>query len=147
MKARVKAHALREIITSKDHVLIMGHKMADVDSFGAAVGIYRIARTLERKAQIVLDDVNTSLQPLVDLFKNNPEYESDMFLNSAQAVERAGANTVLVVVDVNKPSLTEWPGSAENLQVHRGAGSSPGRHGDHRKRDPFLRGNLCLLGL
>ena len=109
VKARVKAHALREIITSKDHVLIMGHKMADVDSFGAAVGIYRIARTLERKAQIVLDDVNTSLQPLVDLFKNNPEYESDMFLNSAQAVERAGANTVLVVVDVNKPSLTECP--------------------------------------
>ena len=109
VKARVKAHALREIITSKDHVLIRGHKMADVDSFGAAVGIYRIARTLERKAQIVLDDVNTSLQPLVDLFKNNPEYESDMFLNSAQAVERAGANTVLVVVDVNKPSLTECP--------------------------------------
>ena len=53
--------------------------------------------------------MNTSLQPLVDLFKNNPEYESDMFLNSAQAVERAGANTVLVVVDVNKPSLTECP--------------------------------------
>ena len=109
VKARVKAHALREIITSKDHVLIMGHRLADVDSFGAAVGIYRIARTLERKAQIVLNDVNTSLQPLVDLFKNNPEYESDMLLNSAQAVERAGANTVLVVVDVNKPSLTECP--------------------------------------
>ncbi len=109
VKARVKAHALREIITSKDHVLIMGHRMADVDSFGAAIGIYRIARTLERRAQIVLNDVNTSLQPLVDLFKNNPEYENDMLLNSAQAVERAGANTVLVVVDVNKPSLTECP--------------------------------------
>ena len=109
VKARVKAHALREIITSKDHVLIMGHRMADVDSFGAAIGIYRIARTLERRAQIVLNDVNTSLQPLVELFKNNPEYENDMLLNSAQAVERAGANTVLVVVDVNKPSLTECP--------------------------------------
>ncbi|MDO4293176.1 MAG: DHH family phosphoesterase [Eubacteriales bacterium] len=109
VKARVKAHALREIITSKDNVLIMGHKIGDVDSFGAAVGIYRIARTLERRAQIVLNDVTTSLRPMVDLFKNNPEYESDMMLTSAQAIECAGPNTVLVVVDVNKPSLTECP--------------------------------------
>ena len=109
VKARVKAHALREIITSKDHVLIMGHANGDVDSFGAAVGIYRISRTLERRAQIVLNDVSTSLQPLVDLFRNNPEYESDMLINSAQAIESAGSNTVLVVVDVNKPSITECP--------------------------------------
>ena len=45
------------------HILIMGHKIGDVDSFGAAVGIYRIARTLERRAQIVLNDVTTSLRP------------------------------------------------------------------------------------
>lgn len=109
VKARVKAHALREIITSKDHVLIMGHSRADMDSFGAAIGIYRIARTLERKAQIVLNDVNTSLQPIVDLFKHNPEYENDMFLTSAQALEIADPNTVLVVVDVNKPVITECP--------------------------------------
>ncbi len=109
VKARVKAHALREIITSKDHVLIMGHANADVDSFGAAVGIYRIARTLERRAQIVLNNVNTSLQPIVDLFLNNPEYEDDMLINSAQAIENAGPNAVLVVVDVNKPSITECP--------------------------------------
>ena len=94
VKARVKAHALREIITSKDNVLIMGHKIGDVDSFGAAVGIYRIARTLERRAQIVLNDVTTSLRPMVDLFLNNPEYESDMLLTSAQALECAGPNTV-----------------------------------------------------
>lgn len=109
VKARVKAHALREIITSKDHVLIMGHTIADVDSFGAAVGIYRIAKTLERRAQIVLNDINVTLQPLVDMFKNNPEYEHDMFLTSAQAIEAAGPNTVLVVVDVNRPSITECP--------------------------------------
>ena len=109
VKARVKAHALREIITSKDNVLIMGHKIGDVDSFGAAVGIYRIARTLERRAQIVLNDVTTSLRPMVDLFLNNPEYENDMLLTSAQALECAGPNTVLVVVDVNRPSLTECP--------------------------------------
>lgn len=109
VKARVKAHALREIITGKDKVLVMGHRIGDVDSFGSAVGIYRIAQTLGRKAHIVLNDVTTSVQPLVDLFKDNPEYDDDMIINNQQAIEAAGANTVLVVVDVNKPSITECP--------------------------------------
>ncbi len=109
VKARVKAHALREIITGKDLVLVMGHRMPDADSFGAAVGIYGIAQTLERKAHIVLNEVPSSIQPMVELFKNNPEYEPDMILNSQQALEAAGGNCVLVVVDVNKPSITECP--------------------------------------
>ena len=109
VKARVKAHALREIITAKDRVIVMGHRIADVDSFGAAVGIYRIAQALERKAHIVLNDVTTSVQPLVDLFENNPEYDEDMILTSQEAIDLAGNNTVLVVVDVNKPSITECP--------------------------------------
>lgn len=74
VKARVKAHALREIITSKDRVLIMGHQIGDVDSFGAAIGIYRIARTLDRKAQIVINEITTSVQPLIDMFQNSQEY-------------------------------------------------------------------------
>lgn len=109
VKARVKAHALREIITAKDTVLVMGHRMPDVDSFGAAVGIYRIARTLDRKAHIVLSEIPSSIQPLVDLFRDNPEYDSDMIIAGQQALELAGNNTVLVVVDVNKPSITECP--------------------------------------
>lgn len=109
VKARVKAHALREIITAADRVLVMGHRMADVDSFGAAIGIYRIAETLERKANIVLNECSNTMQPLVDLFKDNPEYESDMIVNSQQAMELSGNNTVLVIVDVNKPSITECP--------------------------------------
>ena len=109
VKARVKAHALREIITGKDQVLVMGHRMPDVDSFGAAVGIYRIAQTLERKAHIVLNDVTPAIQPMVERFRNNPEYEEDMIINNQAAIERANNNTVLVVVDVNKPSITECP--------------------------------------
>ncbi len=109
VKARVKAHALREIITGKDQVLVMGHRMPDADSFGAAIGIYRIALTLGRKAHIVLNDTIPAIQPMVDLFKNNPEYEEDMIIGSQQAIEAAGNNTVLVVVDVNKPSITECP--------------------------------------
>ncbi len=109
VKARVKAHALREIITSKDRVLVMGHRMPDVDSFGSAVGIYRIAQTLGRKANIVLNEATSAIQPLVDIFRSNPEYEEDMIISSQQAIEMAGSNTVLVVVDVNKPSITECP--------------------------------------
>lgn len=108
VKARVKAHALREIITSKDRVIIMGHRIPDVDSFGAAVGIYRIAKELDRKAHIVLNDVTTSVQPLRDLFLND-DYEEDMLVSSEHAKSLAGAGTVLVVVDVNKPSITECP--------------------------------------
>ncbi len=109
VKARVKAHALREIITAKDRVIVMGHRIPDVDSFGAAVGIYRIAQALGRKAHIVLNEATTSVQPLVALFKNNPEYDEDMIIGSQQAIELAGNNVVLVVVDVNKPSITECP--------------------------------------
>lgn len=109
VKARVKAQALREIISTKERVIIMGHRIADVDSFGAAVGIYRIATTLDRKASIVLNDVSTSMHPVVDMFKSHEEYHDDMIVGSQQALELAGNNTVLVVVDVNKPSITECP--------------------------------------
>ncbi len=109
VKARVKAQALREIITGKDRVIIMGHRLADVDSFGAAIGIYRIAKTLEKKAHIVINDVTTSIKPFVELFQDNPEYEEDMIVNSVTALELAGSNAVLVVVDVDKPSITECP--------------------------------------
>lgn len=109
VKARVKAHALMEIITSKDQVFIMGHRLGDVDSFGASVGVYRIAKALEKKAHIVLDDVTPSMQPLVDMFANHSEYEQDMIIGSAKALEEIGNNAVLVIVDVNKPSITECP--------------------------------------
>lgn len=109
VKARVKAQALREIISSKDQVLIMGHRLADADSFGAAIGIYRIAKILDKKAHIVLNDVSTSIKPIVDLFLNNDSYEDNMIVNSQQSIEYAGSGTVLVVVDVNKPSITECP--------------------------------------
>ena len=109
VKARVKAHALREIISAKDRVLVMGHRIPDADSFGAAIGICKVATALERKSHVVLNDVTTSLQPLKALFDNNPDYAPDMFLTNQQALELAGPNTVLVVVDVNRPSITECP--------------------------------------
>ncbi len=87
----------------------MGHRIPDADSFGAAVGIYRIARMLERRAHIVLNEAGTSIKSMTDLFRENENYPGDMLINSQQAMEYAGNNTVLVVVDVNKPSITECP--------------------------------------
>ncbi|MDE6738918.1 MAG: DHH family phosphoesterase [Lachnospiraceae bacterium] len=109
VKARVKAHALKEIIAVKDEIFVMGHRMGDADSFGAAVGIYRVAEVLNKKAHIVLNDVGAAIQPMVDTFLNNSGYEEDMIINNARALEMVGSNAVLVVVDVNKPSITECP--------------------------------------
>ncbi len=109
VKARVKAHALRELLENKDRLLIMGHKMADIDSFGAALGIYRIATSLNKKAHIVINDVTTSIKPMMDRFLGNPDYPEDLFLNGSRAAEMVDNNTILVVVDVNRPSITDTP--------------------------------------
>ena len=109
VKARVKAHALKEIISTKDRVIVMGHRLTDVDSFGSAVGIYRIAKSLGRSAYIVVNEVGSSIKPLVDAFLEHLEGDEVVILNSSQAMEMANNNTALVVVDVNKPSITECP--------------------------------------
>lgn len=109
VKARVKANALQEIITSKDKVLIMGHRLADADAFGAAVGVSCIARAIGRKPHIVINDITTSVKPLVELFRDRNIYEEDFIIGSTEALEIADNSTVLVVVDVNKPSITECP--------------------------------------
>ncbi len=109
VKARVKAHALRELMETKDRLLIMGHKLGDIDSFGASIGIYRIASSLNKKSHIVINEVTTSVQPMLERFLNNPEYPEDLLLNGAQAAELVDNNTMLVVVDVNRPSITDAP--------------------------------------
>lgn len=109
VKARVKAHALRELMETKDRLVIMGHKIGDIDSFGAAIGIYRIATFLNKKAHVVINDVTTSVRPMKERFMDTPDYPEDMFLNGQQATEYMDANTILVVVDVNRPSITEAP--------------------------------------
>lgn len=107
VKARVKAEALREFMITKDRVIVMGHKMTDVDSFGAAIGIYRAAAAMEKKVNIVLNDISVTLRPLYEAFKNNTAYPENLFVNSYEAEELADENTMVVVVDTNKPKMTE----------------------------------------
>ena len=107
VKARVKAHALREFMVSKDKVVVMGHKIPDVDSIGAGIGIYRAAKSLNKKTHIVVNNPTMSVRPIIQTFKDNPDYDENMFIDSDEARDIVDDNTVVVVVDTNKPSYTE----------------------------------------
>lgn len=107
VKARVKAEALKEFITVKDDVFVMGHKLTDVDALGAAIGIYRAAASLGKRAYIVINEVSASLRPLYESFVASSDYPEDLFLKSAEAISMADANSLVVVVDTNRPQMTE----------------------------------------
>ena len=109
VKARVKAEALREFIVAKDQVIVMGHKILDPDSFGACMGIYRAAVALEKKAHIVINDVSTSIKPLYDEIAQSSVYGKDIFLTSGEALDYISDSAMVVVVDTNKPQMTECP--------------------------------------
>ena len=130
VKARVKAHALRELIEVADNVIIMGHKISDADALGAAIGIYRASKALNKHANIVLNDVTRSLRPTVETFTGVPEYEEDLFIRNSEAMQYVSDNTLLVVVDVNRPGYTECPELVERcrtivvLDHHRQSGDT-----------------------
>lgn len=109
VKARVKAEALREFIVAKDQVIVMGHKISDPDSFGACMGIYRATVALEKKAHIVINDVSTSIKPLYDEIAQSSVYGKDIFLTSGEALDYISDSAMVVVVDTNKPQMTECP--------------------------------------
>ncbi|MBQ7584113.1 MAG: DHH family phosphoesterase [Lachnospiraceae bacterium] len=110
VKARVKAQALREIIEQKERVFCMGHQITDIDTFGAAVGIYRVTRQLDKKCHIVINNVTQSIKPFIDAYSDEADFDPDMFVTSAEALQLADSDSsVMVVVDTNKPSITECP--------------------------------------
>ena len=109
VRARVKAQALEEIISSRETIFVMGHRNGDMDSFGAAVGVRAAALSLNKKCYIVLENVTPSLQPLVDLYRNRADYEVDSVISAQRAQELLDANSAVVVVDVNRPGITECP--------------------------------------
>ena len=109
VKVRVKAHALKQILETTENVLIMGHQIADIDAFGAAVGIYAICRRLGKEAHIVINDVTSSVKPFMDRFLGKTDYPQDLFLLKEEAPEYVNSMTAVIVVDVNIPQRTECP--------------------------------------
>lgn len=142
VKARVKALALREIIISKDQFYVMGHQLADVDSFGAAIGIYCAARQLGKKAQIVIDEVNVSLRAIRDCFTPEKGYPEDMMISSERALSEIKGNSALIVVDTNRPSYTQCPqllDKAKTIVVfdHHRQGEEIIKHADLSYIEPY----------
>lgn len=109
VKARVKALALKGIFESNDNIIIMGHTVTDADAFGAAIGVYCAARSIGKRAQIVLNTVTSSLKPFRDLFTEENGYDEDMFIESEDAVGICTPQTVVMVVDTNRPHSVECP--------------------------------------
>ncbi len=107
VKARVKAQALREIMEANGRVFIMGHSIGDADSFGASIGLYRAAKTINRRAYIVINEVTVSLRPLMERFLKSSDYEEDIFINSTRALELVNEESTVIVVDVNNPERCE----------------------------------------
>ena len=108
VKSRVMANAFRELIADAGEVYIMGHSFADMDAVGAAAGICCAARKRGKQARIVIDREHTAAETLIARLDALPEY-SDVFLTHAEAFLQMRADTLLVVVDTNRPDMVENP--------------------------------------
>lgn len=108
VKARIIAHALRDLINESEAVIIMGHHNPDLDSIGSAIGMYGICKMLSKKAHIVLDHPNSSIDVLYDRLKANDNFKS-VFMAKEEALRVMTPSTLLIVVDTHRPSFTEHP--------------------------------------
>ena len=106
VKSRVMANALGDLMDDTEHVYVMGHKYADMDTLGAAAGICAIARKRGKAARIVLDMENNSVRPMLRKLRALPEYK-DVFIGGGDAFLRVQPDTLLVVVDTNRPESVE----------------------------------------
>ncbi len=103
-KSRLMAHALRQLIDQSDQVIIMGHKKPDMDSFGAAIGISRMAMNKNKPTAIVINSYNESLSEMYHLAVNTGNYR---FISSEEALAMVTKDTLVVVVDTHRISLVE----------------------------------------
>lgn len=107
VKARVMAHALRGIIDQSDTVFIMGHKSPDLDCFGAAIGMYRVAKSRGKKAYIVMNGVSASINLIYQKLKENHSEYIDNIVDSKEAKKLITESSVAIVVDTHKYNHVE----------------------------------------
>ena len=106
VRSRVTANSLSELVAQSSHVFVMGHKNADLDAVGAAVGVCCLCRKRGKKASIVLDMDKNVAGPLIAQLLEHPEYK-DCFISSQDALLLADPKSILVVVDTNRPDQVE----------------------------------------
>ncbi len=107
VKARVVAEAIKQLLMENDEILIMGHKHADCDSFGAAMGLYRAVKAHGKSCKIVMENYNNTVAKMLDSFTED-EYE-DLIINKAYANEIISRRTLVFVVDTHVNSMVEEP--------------------------------------
>lgn len=112
VKARVVAQALQELITESKNVIIMGHKNMDADALGAAIGVYRIAKTLNRDAYIVYNNSGMAIDGLI---KRLGKQYNDVLIPTDNAISKITDKTLLVVVDTHKKDFVEAPELLDKL--------------------------------
>lgn len=105
-KSRIMAHALRQLVDQSEQVIIMGHKKPDMDSFGAALGIARIAMNRNKPVYIIINSYNESLAEMYEIAVSTGNYN---FINNEKAIEITSKDTLVVVVDTSRPSMVECP--------------------------------------
>ena len=105
VKARIVAHALEELMSECDKVIIMGHTNADIDAMGSALGVYRMATSLRKDAYIVNGE-SASLNTFLDNIRD--EYK-DVLINKETALAQINSDTLLVIVDTHKKTYVEAP--------------------------------------
>ncbi|MFI3114622.1 MAG: DHH family phosphoesterase [Clostridia bacterium] len=108
VKSRVIASSLNQIIKDANEVYVMGHKMSDFDSLGSAIGICAAMRNADKPHKIVIDLEKTSALPLANKILENDIYK-DIFITPDEALIKLGPDTLLIVVDTNRPDFVESP--------------------------------------
>jgi c-di-AMP phosphodiesterase-like protein len=106
VKTRLTANALKSLILESSRVYVMGHRFADLDSLGGAVGIVCAARALGKEARIVINRDFTNAQTMIELIETNPKYKG-VLISPTDAMIEMDAKSLLVVVDTNRASYTE----------------------------------------
>ena len=114
VKARVVAHALRELIEGSDEVFIMGHHNEDFDALGASMGVAKMARQVGRPVHIVLSDMNEGIDKFTDMLKEKDEY-AGLFVRANDLLTITAANPLLIVVDTHIPHLVAGPALLERI--------------------------------
>jgi len=108
VRSRVVAHALRELIQRADVVFITGHKNSDADSLGASVGVCKMAALFEKKAYVIIGEMQSATKRLVDELKKEEAY-TDVFITEQAALQMEYKNPLLVVVDTHNPFYVDAP--------------------------------------
>lgn len=106
VKARIVAHALEELISECEKVIIMGHSNPDIDAMGSALGVYRIAKSLKKNAYIVTDKESASIRVFME---NLPKEYDNVLIDKETGLNEINQETLLVVVDTHKKSYVEQP--------------------------------------